>query len=663
MSNALVIAELIPEPLPETPSGEHVQPDDLAKGQWYWVTTSRWNGSGHVPHTWLGCITHLGTNYANLEEPVARKGYGNLSVRVHFDTFYQSCVWVPNANEIIAGYVAHHQSRVNVLMGKMQQVVAQLAISPSREMVASGADTQALSVSLSGKTYGDYKAELVKAKTEELPLIFAEIKSEHELLAKWMSASLLPLQAEVGTLEHLKEKVTDRIFTVELYAGLVEEIVQVRKGAPATLDTPLTLIQRRHYMDEECLARYEVGGMQMSDIRDFDRWISKPENMKRLLPFERCMVAFKVRRRDIQRECHGLLAYLQLWQEREEDARTFLYIRNGQQLFRMCTGIDFGEQLFPDMGRELLDGKKLWAVMKYEDIKEVITDDDQQVRVAEYDKEEADFEASELVRTAACEAAPEKEKYKYRSSDHPFSHKRHFGANPHNNRPFNRSDVYYDDVGEFVQKQLKAHNRVALIVQGLLDRSTVLHPHPPWQIWTKEGYEQGLRLVYDETRALTTGAAPDFEAYRKRLNATLRVCSLTVGQRAAWEESERLRRYRDDPRRYLDPGPSRIAEVERFNRSAGTCFYVWERDAERGNWVSNPDDPGYRKFVQKHVKVKGSFSVDEVLNVDAYTPGDFRQFFDDPRTRADYLKWAPLLLACEEYHAGNRTGAPPWNHD
>ena len=35
-------------------------------------------------------------------------------------------------------------------------------------------------------------------------------------------------------------------------------------------------------------------------------------------------------------------------------------------------------------------------------------------------------------------------------------------------------------------------------------------------------------------------------------------------------------------------------------------------------------------------------------------PGDFKQFFADPRTRADYLEWAAYLLEAEEYHAGNR---------
>ena len=43
-----------------------------------------------------------------------------------------------------------------------------------------------------------------------------------------------------------------------------------------------------------------------------------------------------------------------------------------------------------------------------------------------------------------------------------------------------------------------------------------------------------------------------------------------------------------------------------------------------------------------------------VDSVDAYKPGDFKISFNDPRTRADYVKWAPFLLAAEDYHAGKR---------
>ena len=49
-----------------------------------------------------------------------------------------------------------------------------------------------------------------------------------------------------------------------------------------------------------------------------------------------------------------------------------------------------------------------------------------------------------------------------------------------------------------------------------------------------------------------------------------------------------------------------------------------------------------------------SHPIDEVNIGEWYKPGDFKIFFNDPRTRADYVKWAPFLLAAEDYHAGKR---------
>lgn len=34
---------------------------------------------------------------------------------------------------------------------------------------------------------------------------------------------------------------------------------------------------------------------------------------------------------------------------------------------------------------------------------------------------------------------------------------------------------------------------------------------------------------------------------------------------------------------------------------------------------------------------------------DPAAPGDYKQFYEDPCTRLDYLRWAPLLLAAENY--------------
>jgi hypothetical protein len=55
-----------------------------------------------------------------------------------------------------------------------------------------------------------------------------------------------------------------------------------------------------------------------------------------------------------------------------------------------------------------------------------------------------------------------------------------------------------------------------------------------------------------------------------------------------------------------------------------------------------------------HIRCHFRCRSNAVLNVSAYKAGDFKIFYADPRTRAEYLKWAPLLLAAEDYVAGKK---------
>jgi hypothetical protein len=77
------------------------------------------------------------------------------------------------------------------------------------------------------------------------------------------------------------------------------------------------------------------------------------------------------------------------------------------------------------------------------------------------------------------------------------------------------------------------------------------------------------------------------------------------------------------------------------------CFFQWSKPRRAKYGEDNGD-----------VGVKFSAPIASLFHIDAYRPGDFRLFFSDPRTRAEYLKWAPILLEAEEYHAGNRTASP-----
>jgi hypothetical protein len=100
---------------------------------------------------------------------------------------------------------------------------------------------------------------------------------------------------------------------------------------------------------------------------------------------------------------------------------------------------------------------------------------------------------------------------------------------------------------------------------------------------------------------------------------------------------------------YGNPGPGYLAKVDRWIGKARKAVFLWTRKRLQ-----------YPRYATMGDQISCTLAVPEarLLNVSAYKPGDFKQFFWDPRTRAKYLRWAPTLLAAEEYHAGNLKVGP-----
>lgn len=620
---------------------------EITNGQWYWVTTEDYRGK---KVRWLGCVTHLGSNYIEL----SRAGVynGDETVRVHLNEFHKVCEAELQAEQIIQDRILEYQQETKRLMGEVQRVTASLSITPRRELDASS-ETQALVLRSKGVNVKDYKKALVKAKEKTLPDLFTQIKKNNEQMGAWMQAALLPLEAEVDGLKPAIELIQGRIFNVELYAGLIEQVKEIKKGKPAPMSEPIYLFQRRAYMDEECLAEYETGGMEFKSLGAFDKWLVAPANLNRLLPHPRCILAFQVRRKEKKREIASIDDFIRIVFAREQDydKLTFLYMRNGEQVFRLSTGIEFGAQLFPDSERSDLNGK-VYAKYDWHKVERVIGESQYQGLIEDY--EEARKRHAAAIRDLRARKIP-KDKWWLQPG---FSR---FSNGPDKNDYHGKyvlwspETVYYDDISEFIQDQIDKHNRLVLVLQGLLDRSPTFHPHPPWQLWSPEGFGQAIRLIYDDTRGLVSGDAPDFEAYRAKLNESLEVGSITVGQHDYWRMLEaekynracrnnwRIQHHRDVARYtpYGNPGPGVLATVTRISRKG--CSYTWTKDRERETWGNSGP-----------VTCNLTVPSEKVLNASAYQAGDFHIFFDDPRTRADYLEWAWLLLTAEEWRAGNR---------
>jgi hypothetical protein len=587
---------------------------------------------------WIGCVVEVGSNYIQL------KAVDDSSLRVHLDNVDQHLVRIPDPGRLIERKTALLKSQMDGYMREVVALTSRLGVA-SAGALTTGSEVAALALRPSSEPVGDYKAALELAHKTTLPDLFSKIESTGKRLSLWMKAPMLPMRAQAEAMKSSLKKIESRIFNVELYAGLIEQVERIADGEPASLEEPIRLFQRRAYMDEECLARYEAGGMDFAGIPAFDRWLTRHENITRLLPFPRCALAFQVRRKVKERERPSDLGgFIRILAEEKADMQTFLYMRNGEQVYRLDTAIDFGEKLFPDLDHidKLGGGALLWAEHGYMHGTRILTDAEYQGLLEEEARELRKW--NELPKNRRI-FPPRKESTRFKR--------------------FDKDNLYYDEIARHIASQIEAHNRLVIVLQGLLDRSPVFHPHPPWSLWSESGM-RALDLIYDDSRALVGGAAPDFEAYRARLNASLKVGDVTVGQEHAWMRSEskkelhRLRngrhRWGYDQERFhpelvrpwQSPGPGLVGRVVAVSKRAKTCSFEWERKRERQQY-------GKPEMMTERL----SLSIGKILNISAYTPGDFQIFFSDPWTRANYLEWAPLLLVAEEYHAGQRTVGLP----
>ena len=231
-------------------------------------------------------------------------------------------------------------------------------------------------------------------------------------------------------------------------------------------------------------------------------------------------------------------------------------------------------------------------------------------------------------------------------------------------QPFDQSCLYYDDMMKKMHDDVQSYNRISLIIQGILDRSTALHPHWSPKLYKQEDFERAVELVFDGSRVLYDGDPPDFEAYREGLRASITAGSVVIGQEGYWL-SKMAERYNADQRRYRrqgeherehyrpdgNPGPGYIGQVHTLKRT-GKAYFEWQ--CERRVYRRTRWDRSYDKTWTGRIDVPLKL----LFNISAYKPGDFKRFYDDPRTRAQYLKWANLLLTAEEYHAGNVSIGP-----
>ena len=633
-------------------------------GRWYWVK------SDSDELEWFGCAMEIGSNYVRIEEPhINNRGFRNS--RIHFDDIYTYLRAEANPNLIIQKNVQHYQSQVSKHLEEIKQVTSRLGVSRQSKL-SNGAQQQTRTdvAVVSGQfDIKGYEANLIRARQEELPSLFEAVKQANAHVAMWMGAEMMPMLAQTQILEGSLSDISERIFNVSLYAGLIESVVQCQDGESAPYHEKLRVMQRMLFMDEECLLGYRTGGLDFDGINQFDEWLCEPENLNRILPFQRCIVAMRVRRNPKERDWKGDIRILfNNIAKQNSDKWTFLYIRNGEKVYRLeSDGFEFDAEndfLFPAKDAfnpsepMMTNGYNLMKVSEFE------------VRVKESQRLEENYHqwiADHPLETWKA-YDPKEEKHGKERIEWLWN-----DANPHVDayqsrfrcvgwEEFKPSYIYYDDILHGISTRLSKFNRIALLIQGLFDRSEVFHPHPTVKTWEPKSFAESIELVYDGSGVLNYGEEPDIDAYIQKCNSSLKPGMIAVGQDDYWQRMEankECRRLDNDwrvsssyrPERFKprgNPGPGYLAHVESVGKKGAVAQFVWHRRSRAC------DQYGDRILIKAAIKVP----VSELFNISAYAPGDFKQFFRDPRTRAKYLRWAPLLIAAEEYYAGNLAVGP-----
>ena len=563
--------------------------DQVKVGDWFWVTDEDEDEDGNVTtdrdlYCDLYCVAEIGSNYFEFKSR-ATSG-GEWSFRLHFDNFVDQCEREENWKAVFEERARTAQKQIKEKTQELVKAGQALCLLAQESQPQDGPQSDSFLPAVVTQSPDKYKTDLVKFRDDKMPAIQDEIK---ELNQHYSAAVGNMAYRELCKLHSLKSAlagVEDKIFVVELYCGIEEQIHHILEGKPASLNESIVLRQQMLYMDEETLFDYRKGGMDHGDLNEFDEWVVRPENLERILPEPKSLVAFRVRR---GKKNYGRAeTFLDAWTHAGwsvEDMKTYLLIRNGGNVYRIATAIDFSPRLIP---------------------------------------------------------------FKNEIGEKQFIKERSVWGDRKNKKPeFVTSDsVHYDDHVKKQDKLMRQYNRIIVLVQGLLDRSMVFHPHPSIKLHLDEHMVKYFTLLRDEEMGLPNKAI-SMENYTKQVNSKIKfgdyVWSDWVPDNVNRYDYKYLAGWERD---IIDrPNFAKVTSIRRDKSEVRItwgieyCKYKYDWRGRRGSRYNYED-----AVRNRHLWVP----LDKVFNLNGYEQDDYKMFLCDRTLKGEYLKWAPQLLTAED---------------
>jgi hypothetical protein len=216
----------------------------------------------------------------------------------------------------------------------------------------------------------------------------------------------------------------------------------------------------------------------------------------------------------------------------------------------------------------------------------------------------------------------------------------------------------WEKAEETADAKRRHYMRVALILQGLLDRTTIFHPvRPGTSFLDPAAHDAGrVRFILDDEPALGDGSEP-FKDWQRRLSERLQPgMRVIVSSHGAHAEGWYLRdggggwhNPRIHPSAAEDPPDGQILQVEK--NGAGQLCVRYQRTEEiymPKRWFPSKTRPGYGHYGGYAVpKTRASCVIEPgdwwILPYDEARVEDLERFLRSRRDRVEYLRMVPII--------------------
>jgi len=282
----------------------------------------------------------------------------------------------------------------------------------------------------------------------------------------------------------------------------------------------------------------------------------------------------------------------------EENAKSYWLIRNGENLVRMTTDLEVGQHVIPAQDE----------FTKF-------------FRQKEYNSTTHKYEWIDLEPGSKAWLNAEKEADK---------HKRHY-------------------------------MRVALVLQGLIDRTAVFHPLPTEAVsfLQPDSYDEGyVRIITDAELALGTGLTP-YKKWLHGLNRELRPGMRIIGafhgslfrsQRYARRDEYDDESHRVTPKNASEPESNMIHYIDGFSPDGGFTFKFKRSDMKsETHFEEDPNKPGWgwKRYRDVEFKARATCTVfahdDFIIPIDLITVEELQAYLDARTEREHYVSLIPLM--------------------